>query len=91
MNTIVYIHVSIPDVDECQRDPMLCTNGVCRNSPGSFECICGDGYVLAKGTTACIGKCSEMLYDQLVDEGTQWQFSVKYLSKGANIAQKFLQ
>ena len=67
MNTIVYIHVSIPDVDECQRDPMLCTNGVCRNSPGSFECICGDGYVLAKGTTACIGKRSEMHYDLLVD------------------------
>lgn len=60
MNAIVYNNVSIPDVDECQRDPMLCTNGVCRNSPGSFECICGDGYVLAKGTTACIGKRSEM-------------------------------
>ena len=86
MNAIVCINVSIPDVDECQRDPMLCTNGVCRNSLGSFECICGDGYVLAKGTTACIGKRSEMHYDLLVDGGTQWQFSVKYLFKGANMA-----
>lgn len=86
MNAIVYINVSIPDVDECQRDPMLCTNGVCRNSPGSFECICGDGYVLAKGTTACIGKRSEMHYDLLADWGTQWQFSVKHLFKRANTA-----
>ena len=46
----------ISDVDECQKDPKLCSNGVCRNTPGSFECICGDGYVLAKGTTACVGK-----------------------------------
>lgn len=42
-------------MDECQNDPELCTNGVCRNTQGSFECICGKGYVLAKGTTACIG------------------------------------
>lgn len=47
---------SFPDVDECQNDPQLCSNGVCRNTPGSFECLCGVGYVLAKGTTACIGK-----------------------------------
>ena len=44
-------------MDECQNDPELCTNGVCRNTQGSFECICGKGYVLAKGTTACIGRC----------------------------------
>ena len=50
---------TILDVDECQKDPMLCTNGVCRNTPGSFECICGEGYVLAKGTTACVGTSSE--------------------------------
>ena len=43
-------------MDECQNDPELCTNGVCRNTQGSFECICGKGYVLAKGTTACIGR-----------------------------------
>lgn len=43
-------------MDECQKDPKLCSNGICRNTPGSFECICGDGYVLAKGTTACVGK-----------------------------------
>ena len=47
---------SFSDVDECQNDPQLCSNGVCRNTPGSFECLCGDGYVLAKGTTACVGK-----------------------------------
>ena len=47
----------LSDVDECQNDPELCTNGVCRNTQGSFECICGKGYVLAKGTTACIGRC----------------------------------
>ena len=36
-----------PDVDECRIGTHSCQSGpsVCRNTPGSYECICLSGYV----------------------------------------------
>ena len=36
------------DIDECIEEPNLCENqnGICKNKFGSFECICGEGFIL---------------------------------------------
>ena len=32
------------DVDECLDDTVMCVNGTCVNTAGSFNCDCNDGY-----------------------------------------------
>lgn len=49
------VFVSVPpDVDECQSNP--CINGECRNSPGSFVCLCSMGSSLDTSGLECIGE-----------------------------------
>ena len=31
------------DVNECEREN-ICNNGICQNTPGSFQCYCKPGY-----------------------------------------------
>ncbi|KAK4824559.1 hypothetical protein QYF61_016677, partial [Mycteria americana] len=40
------------DIDECQHRS-LCTNGRCRNTEGSFRCICSQGYTLSSTGDQC--------------------------------------
>eukprot|EP00076_Gallus_gallus_P034695 XP_025000233.1 uncharacterized protein LOC107050762 [Gallus gallus] len=44
---------SCVDVDEC-REGGLCQNGVCSNSPGSFACLCHEGFILDSSRSSCI-------------------------------------
>uniref|UniRef100_A0A0K0G355 Neurogenic locus notch homolog protein 1 (inferred by orthology to a zebrafish protein) n=1 Tax=Strongyloides venezuelensis TaxID=75913 RepID=A0A0K0G355_STRVS len=47
------------DIDECERNPMVCNKGRCVNVPGSFNCECHFGY----NGTFCNDKvdlCAEM-------------------------------
>ncbi|KAL2300849.1 hypothetical protein Nmel_013740 [Mimus melanotis] len=56
------------DVDECASgNGMLCRNGQCVNTIGSFQCLCNDGYEVALDGRTCVdinecalepGKCS---------------------------------
>ena len=32
------------DIDECEENENVCNNGICKNSPGSFECFCRPGF-----------------------------------------------
>ena len=47
----------ILDIDECQEQPHLCgPGGTCRNTQGSFQCICNRGYKLDPTGKKCIGE-----------------------------------
>lgn len=52
-------------VEGCQCDPAF-GNGhscvvECVNTPGSFECICNEGYTLATDQRTCVGKFKSSL------------------------------
>lgn len=58
---IYFYHLFATDIDEClQRS--LCTNGRCRNTEGSFRCICSQGYALSTTGDQCEGKLVDLSY-----------------------------
>lgn len=43
------------DIDECSRKTDNCKKPlVCKNTPGSFECVCPEGFTLTDDK--CVGK-----------------------------------
>ncbi|UYV63504.1 FBN1 [Cordylochernes scorpioides] len=46
--------VCCADINECMIDPLLCKNGFCINTDGSYRCECEDGYVLHPSGHFCI-------------------------------------
>lgn len=50
------------DMDECQMMLGACRNGRCRNTIGSFTCICADGYTLTPDGHNCrdLNECEEV-------------------------------
>ncbi|KAL4228223.1 Fibrillin-1 [Mactra antiquata] len=43
----------IRDVNECREFPDICKNGQCRNTVGSFSCVCDPGYALDSRGVNC--------------------------------------
>lgn len=43
------------DIDECKDNSRICNGGECRNTIGSFSCICNDGLLPAVDSPYCIG------------------------------------
>ena len=52
------------DIDECQTDNGQCEQ-ICVNLPGSFSCVCYDGYQLENDGKRC--RRSKMLHCQVLD------------------------
>lgn len=44
------------DIDECQRNPLLCRGGTCINTEGSFRCDCPPGHQISPNISACVGE-----------------------------------
>lgn len=44
------------DVDECEGSQNRCLGGECKNTEGSYQCLCPRGFQLANGTV-CEGEC----------------------------------
>ena len=35
---------SFQDIDECGRTSGVCSNGVCENMMGAYQCVCDEGF-----------------------------------------------
>ena len=44
------------DVDECEDNLGICGEGQCTNVPGSYHCICYDGFSVSPDMKICVGK-----------------------------------
>lgn len=47
----------VSDVDECERQP--CGNGTCKNTVGSYNCLCYPGFQNSHNSD-CIGACVDV-------------------------------
>uniref|UniRef100_A0A8C2GKQ6 Fibrillin 2a n=1 Tax=Cyprinus carpio TaxID=7962 RepID=A0A8C2GKQ6_CYPCA len=45
---------AVSDVDECLQNGLLCQNGRCLNTEGSFQCICNAGFKLTPDGKNCM-------------------------------------
>ncbi|KAL5004007.1 hypothetical protein ScPMuIL_017463 [Solemya velum] len=50
-NTLTLI---LEDIDECEELPDICMHGQCRNTFGSYQCTCPDGYTLDADGHECV-------------------------------------
>ena len=53
----VFFSFNFSDVNECDANPNYCqVGGQCVNTPGSYRCLCKEGYEVGNGGSHCIGK-----------------------------------
>lgn len=45
----------VTDVDECRNRSFCGAHAVCQNLPGSFQCLCDQGYEGARDGRHCVG------------------------------------
>ena len=57
LHILTYIVCLFTDIDECAVQRGGCSHE-CRNTPGSFQCICNRGYKLGPDLRKCVGAWS---------------------------------
>lgn len=56
-NDFIFAHRGFfADIDECERNPLLCRGGTCVNTEGSFRCDCPLGHELSPSQEECLGE-----------------------------------
>lgn len=50
-----YLCLCVTDINECFTIMMVCGEGDCLNTEGSYTCICPNGYTTINGGTGCQG------------------------------------
>uniref|UniRef100_A0AAY4EZB2 Latent-transforming growth factor beta-binding protein 1 n=1 Tax=Denticeps clupeoides TaxID=299321 RepID=A0AAY4EZB2_9TELE len=80
-----------PDVDECAKRPLPCSGGRCRNTLGSFRCVCQHGFQTDKEGTSCVD-VNECLNPGVCSDGgfcvnTQGSFTCRYCQPGFKMSQ----
>lgn len=43
------------DIDECEESPDICDGGQCTNTPGTYQCLCFDGFMSSEDMKTCLG------------------------------------
>ena len=56
------------DVDECAEGKHACP-GECKNTDGSYECLCPKGYIINEAKTACVGKYACLVIRECMARG----------------------
>ncbi len=41
----IEIHFFVQDIDECGLTSGICSNGVCENMMGAYQCVCDVGMI----------------------------------------------
>ncbi|KAJ7393557.1 hypothetical protein OS493_006542 [Desmophyllum pertusum] len=57
------------DIDECVDTSNCPTNSVCKNSDGSYECECNDGYRKSDDGSSCVDACTCGENGECLEEG----------------------
>ena len=55
-NTSQPFHISLTDINECQRPYSHKCEQICLNNDGGYSCKCRQGYVLAQDGYGCDGR-----------------------------------
>lgn len=49
----------LPDINECLEGDLCFSGGECLNTPGSYVCMCSQGFTLSSNGTACMGESAQ--------------------------------
>ena len=52
--TLLEAEEACHDIDECVQDVAICQEQSCRNTLGSYECYCSEGFVSGAGGNTCV-------------------------------------